>query len=142
MTPSVSGNFVSATSGATISSVEELSGRGAKSGKSCRQENSAAPDEQAASRFSAIPCHTSLPHGLDEHGQTDGPDILTGELERIVAHAGSGLDALRHFRRSAHGQLHRCYPAPVTGTGSRIPSDAACKSSGRVVWCVLPLGRF
>jgi len=33
-------------------------------------------------------------------------------------------------------------PEPVTGTGSRVPSGAACKSSGRVVWCVLPLRWF
>jgi hypothetical protein len=31
----VAGNFLNATSGATICSVEELSGSGAKSGKSC-----------------------------------------------------------------------------------------------------------
>src|ERR1022692_1608319 len=53
---------------------------------------------------------TSLPHGLDKHGQSNGPDIFAGELQRIVAHAGSGLDALRDFRRPAHGQLHRRYP--------------------------------
>src|ERR1022692_647638 len=54
---------------------------------------------------------TSLPHGLDEHGQSDGPDIFAGELERIVADAGSGLDALRDFRRATHGQLHGRNPS-------------------------------
>src|ERR1035437_4588954 len=34
--PFVAGNFVSATSGATISSVKERSGGGARSGKSCK----------------------------------------------------------------------------------------------------------
>jgi hypothetical protein len=34
--PFAAGNLVSATSGATISSVKERSGRGAKSGKSCK----------------------------------------------------------------------------------------------------------
>src|ERR1035438_5398423 len=57
----------------------------------------------------------SLPHGLDEHGQPDGPDILAGELQRVVAHPGSGLDPLRDFRRAAHGQFHRRDP----GTGYR-----------------------
>src|ERR1022692_2207765 len=52
----------------------------------------------------------SLPHGLDEHGQPNGPDIFAGELQRIVAHPGSGLDPLRNFRSSAHGQFHRRYP--------------------------------
>src|ERR1022692_446549 len=54
----------------------------------------------------------SLPHGLDEHGQSDGPDIFARELERIVAHPGTRLDPLRDFRSSAHGQLHRRYPRP------------------------------
>src|ERR1017187_7825872 len=55
---------------------------------------------------------TSLPHGLDEHGQPDGPDVFAGELERIVADACSGLDALRDFRSSAHGQFHGRNPSP------------------------------
>src|ERR1035438_10796170 len=33
-------------------------------------------------------------------------------------------------------------PAPVTGTGSKVPSGEACKSSGLAVWCVLPLRWF
>src|ERR1039458_7640156 len=33
-------------------------------------------------------------------------------------------------------------PAPVTGTGSKVPSGDACKSSGRGAWCVLPLRWF
>ena len=77
------------------------------------QGSSSAPEERDHIQCSAlIPCHTSLPHGLDEHGQPDGPDIFAGELERIVAHAGSGLDALRDFRRPAHGQLHGRDPGP------------------------------
>src|ERR1022692_3653679 len=63
----------------------------------------------------------SLPHGLDEHRQSNGPDIFAGELERIVAHAGSGLDALRDFRRPAHGQLHRRYPCPGYGNRKQGP---------------------
>src|ERR1022692_767173 len=54
---------------------------------------------------------TSLPHGLDEHGQSDGPDILAGELQRVVAYPGTGLDPLRDFRRSAHGQFHGRNPS-------------------------------
>src|ERR1017187_1679894 len=33
-------------------------------------------------------------------------------------------------------------PAPVTGTGSRVPSGEACKSSGLGFWCVVPLRWF
>jgi hypothetical protein len=33
-------------------------------------------------------------------------------------------------------------PAPVTGTGSRVPSAEACKSSGLGRWSVLPLRWF
>src|ERR1022692_2764143 len=107
----------------------------------------------------------SLPHGLDEHGQPNGPDIFTGELEGVVAYPSTGLDALRDFRRPAHGQFHGRYPsaghrrcaisaaplmansmavipAPVTGTGSKVPSGEACKSRGLAVWCVLPLRWF
>src|ERR1017187_992379 len=54
---------------------------------------------------------TSLPHGLDEHGQPNGPDIFAGELQRVVTHTGSGLDPLRNFRRAAHGQLHGRNPS-------------------------------
>src|ERR1022692_2059547 len=85
---------------------------------------------------------TSLPHGLDEHGQSDGPDILAGELQRVVAYPGTGLDPLRDFRRSAHCQFNGCNPAPVTGTGSKVPSGEACKSKGLAAWCVLPLRWF
>src|ERR1039458_3324163 len=51
------------------------------------------------------------PHGLDEHGQADGPDIFAGELQRIVAHPGTRLDPLRDFRSSAHGQFHGRNPS-------------------------------
>src|ERR1019366_5986163 len=60
--------------------------------------------------LSSGPMSTSLPHGLDEHGQSNGPDIFAGELQRIVAHAGSGLDPLPDSPRSTHGQFHRRYP--------------------------------
>src|ERR1022692_4757359 len=60
---------------------------------------------------------TSLPHGLDEHRQSNGPDIFAGELQRVVAHPGTGLDALRDFGRAAHGQFHRRYPS--AGHGNR-----------------------
>src|ERR1022692_1902365 len=63
----------------------------------------------------------SLPHGLDEHGQPDGPDIFAGELERVVAHTSTGLDPLRDFRRAAHGQLHRRYPGPGYGNRKQGP---------------------
>src|ERR1039458_3174232 len=53
----------------------------------------------------------SLPHGLDEHGQPNGPDIFASELERIVAYPSSGLDPLRDFRSSAHGQFHGRNPS-------------------------------
>src|ERR1039457_7497698 len=53
----------------------------------------------------------SLPHGLDEHGQSDGPDIFAGELQRIVAHPGTRLDPLRDFCSSAHGQFHGRNPS-------------------------------
>src|ERR1022692_1090824 len=33
-------------------------------------------------------------------------------------------------------------PAPVTGTGSRVPSGEACKSKGLAAWCVVPLRWF
>jgi hypothetical protein len=36
MAPLVAGNFANAISGATVSSVQELSGTGTKSGRSCR----------------------------------------------------------------------------------------------------------
>src|ERR1039457_5627420 len=54
---------------------------------------------------------TSLPHGLDEHGQADGPDIFAGELQRIVAHPGTRLDPLRDFGRAAHGQFYGRNPS-------------------------------
>src|ERR1035438_283551 len=63
----------------------------------------------------------SLPHGLDEHGQPDGPDILAGELQRVVAYPGTRLDPLRDFRRSAHCQLHRRYPCPGYGNRKQGP---------------------
>src|ERR1039458_8020318 len=53
----------------------------------------------------------SLPHGLDEHGQSNGPDIFAGELQRVVAYPGTGLDPLRDFGRAAHGQLHGRNPS-------------------------------
>src|SRR5450755_2952319 len=53
----------------------------------------------------------SLPHGLDEHGQPNGPDIFAGELERIVPQTGTRLDPLRDFRSSAHGQFHGRNPS-------------------------------
>src|ERR1035441_5740106 len=62
-----------------------------------------------------------LPHGLDEHGQSDGPDIFAGELQRIVADAGTRLDPLRNFRRPAHGQFHRCYPGAGYGNRKQGP---------------------
>ena len=85
------GTMVSATSGATISSVEVLSGGAGKQRQFLQGRRAQLHQRRRRSdRFSAlIPCHTSLPHGLDEHGQPDGPDIFAGELQRIVAHAGS-----------------------------------------------------
>src|ERR1017187_4742386 len=65
----------------------------------------------------------SLPHGLDKHGQSNGPDIFARKLERIVAHTGSGLDALRNFRRAAHSQFHRRDP----GAGYRNRQQGAIR---------------
>jgi hypothetical protein len=64
----------------------------------------------------------SLPHGLDEHGQPDGPDVFAGELQRVVAHPGTRLDPRRRWRHCRHAVRSTGAPPKTNRVPTSVPN--------------------